>query len=201
MCTIDPEFVLAADSGIFLCYTGAMNKQSFIRPEEFWHDLGLRAGQTLVHLGCGAGFYLVPAAKIVGSAGKVIGIDIQAHLLAEAEGRAQREGVGDIVHTIRANLENERGSTLPPASADWVLVANILHQALPAAIFGEAARIVQPDGTVVVVEWDVGASPLGPPNERRIAKPDALTMTEKSGLRLEREFKPSPYHYGLILKP
>lgn len=178
-----------------------MNEQSFIRPDELWHNLGLRAGQTMVHLGCGPGFYLVPAAQIVGTNGKVIGIDIQAHLLAEAEGRAERNGVADIVHTIRADLETDKGSTLPPATADWVLVANILHQAVPQAILREAARIVRPDGSVVVVEWDVGASPFGPPTEMRISKPDTVATAEAAGLKIAREFKPSPYHYGLILKP
>lgn len=174
---------------------------SFIRPDKFWHDIGLRAGQTVVHLGSGPGFYLIPAAKIVGAGGKCIGIDIQAHLLAETESRATREGLGDIVHTIRANIENDKGSTLQPTSAEWVLIANILHQSNPSKIFTEAARVVKPDGNVVVVEWDVGASPLGPPGSVRIAKPDALAAAETAGLKLLREFKPSPYHYGLILKP
>jgi ubiquinone/menaquinone biosynthesis C-methylase UbiE len=172
---------------------------SFIRPDKFWQDLGLRAGQTVVHLGSGPGFYVIPAATIVGKSGKCIGIDIQANLLAETESRAAREGVADIVHTIRGNLENERGSTLPPASGDWVLVANILHQSAPAKIFAEAARVVKPDGRVVVVEWDVGASPLGPPGSVRIAKPDALAAAEGAGLKAWREFKPSPYHYGIIM--
>jgi ubiquinone/menaquinone biosynthesis C-methylase UbiE len=176
-----------------------MAHQSFIRPEEFWHSLGLRAGQTLVHLGSGPGFYLIPAAKIVGEGGKVIGIDIQAHLLAEAESRAAREGVGDIVHTVRANLDLDQGSTLPPASADWVLVANILHQTKPPHILAEAARIVKPDGRVIVVEWNVAASPLGPPNHVRIAEPEALAAVEAAGLQVLNKFKPSPYHYGLVL--
>lgn len=176
-----------------------MSEQSFIRPSEFWHNLGLRAGQSVVHLGCGAGFYLIPAAVIVGEKGKVTGIDIQAHLLGEAQARAQRKGVANIVQTRRANLEAEAGSTLPPASADWVLVANILHQAKPAAILREAARVVKKDGRVVVVEWDVAASPIGPPTEVRMAKPDTLDAAAGAGLQLMKEFTPSPYHYGLIL--
>lgn len=176
-----------------------MGEKSFIRPDEFWHNLGLRAGQTVVHLGCGAGFYLVPAAVIVGAKGKVTGIDIQAHLLGEAQARAQRHGVTNIVQTRRANLEAEEGSTLDAASADWVLVANILHQAKPAAILREAARVVKREGQVVVVEWDVAASPIGPPTEVRMAKPDTVQEAEQAGLQVLKEFKPSPYHYGLIL--
>lgn len=176
-----------------------MAENSFIRPDELWSDLGARAGQTVAHLGCGPGFYLIPAAKIVGEAGTCVGIDIQAHLLGEVENRATRAGVGNIVQTVRANLENEAGSTLAPASVDWVLVANILHQSNPAKILQEAARIVKKDGRVVVIEWAVGASPFGPPNAVRIAKPDALEAAGGAGLTLVREFKPSPYHYGLIM--
>ena len=176
-----------------------MSEQSFIRPEELWHTLGLRAGQTVVHLGSGPGFYVIPAAKTVGQAGKAIAIDIQPHLLAETESRAAREGLSETVHTIRANLETDRGSTLPPDTADWVLLANVLHQAAPAKMLAEAARIVKPAGRVVVVEWNVGASPFGPPPETRLAQPDALAAAERAGLQLQREFKPSPYHYGLLL--
>lgn len=176
-----------------------MSEQSFIRPEEFWRTLGLRAGQTVVHLGSGPGFYLIPAAKMVGAKGKIIGVDIQAPLLAEAESRAARAGVSDIVHTVRANLENDRSSTLPPDSADWVLVANVLHQSAPAQVLTEAARIVKEDGKVVVVEWNVAASPLGPPNHVRVPQSDAVEAAAQVGLKLAREFTPSPYHYGLIL--
>jgi ubiquinone/menaquinone biosynthesis C-methylase UbiE len=176
-----------------------MAEHSFIRPDELWSDLGARSGQTVAHLGCGPGFYLIPAAKIVGETGKCIGIDIQAHLLGEVENRATRQGVSQIVQTVRADLENDQGSTLSPATVDWVLVANILHQSNPAKILREAARVVKPEGRVVVIEWTVGASPFGPPNAVRIAKPDALAAAEQAGLNLLREFKPSPYHYGLIL--
>lgn len=176
-----------------------MQGTSFIRPDAFWHDLGLRAGQSVVHLGCGPGFYLIPAAKIVGMSGKAIGVDILPNMLEEVEGRAMREGLGSIVHTIRSNLENASGSTLPAASADWVLVANILHQSAPDKILQEAARIVKPTGNVVIVEWDTAATPFGPPVDVRMAKPDVMHLLEPLGLQLQEEFQPSPYHYGLLL--
>jgi len=119
--------------------------------------------------------------------------------LEEIEGRAAREGVGEIVHTVRANLEKPQGSTLPTQSNNWVLVANILHQSDPVSILTEAARIVTADGFVVVVEWDTVATPLGPPAEVRVPKAATKEMATRVGLELVREFKPSPYHYGLVL--
>ncbi len=174
-------------------------EQSFIRPDVFWQDVGLKGEQVVVHLGCGAGFYLLPAAHIVGRRGKVIGVDILPDMLAEVESKAERDGVAHIVQTVRANLENAPGSSVPQRAADWVLVANILHQSDPTKILQEAKRVVAANGHVVVVEWDTAASPLGPPIEKRLPKSDARRVVKELGFVVDREIQPSPYHYGLIL--
>lgn len=176
------------------------DKQTFIRPEDFWRQVGLRAKQTVVHLGCGAGFYLIPAAKIVGPSGKVIGIDVREDMLQEAESRAEREKVSDIVQTVRVNLESPDTQTVPTNSADWTLVANILYQADPKKILAEAGRITKKSGTILVVEWDTAATPLGPPPEHR---PTPAEITEQAAhvhLKAAGTFSPSPYHFGLLFK-
>ena len=172
---------------------------SFIRPDEFWRELGLQAGQVVVHLGCGAGFYLVPAAKLVGRMGKAIGIDLRSDMLEEAESRARRANLSDVVQTVRANLEESNGSKLTDSSADWVLVANILHQSNPVAILTEAKRINKDTGKIVVIEWDVIATPLGPPPSQRLSKDKVKEIASSVGLNIVQNFAPSPYHYGLTL--
>lgn len=176
-----------------------MDQDSFIHPDELWYSVGLRADQTVVHLGSGAGFYLIPAAKIVGHNGKAIGFDILPDMLAETESRARREQVEDIVSTHRTNLENPESTELPDAETDWVLVANILHQSNPDPILVEAQRILAEDGRVLVVEWDTNASPFGPPVNERRPKGEVIESAKKAGLVVEKEFRPSPYHYGILL--
>lgn len=180
--------------------TPADTSLSFIQPAKLWHKVGLKAEQVVVHLGCGAGFYLVPAAKIVGKKGRAIGIDILPQMLTETAARARREGVADIVETIRADLEQPQGSRLPEAIADCVLVANIFHQSDPRTILMEARRILKPDGALVLVEWEATASPLGPPTGHRLSRREATGLIEKVGLTITQEFTPSDYHYGFILK-
>lgn len=174
---------------------------SFIRPEALWRTLGLRAGQTVAHFGCGAGFYLIPAAKMVGKEGRVIGIDVRTDMLREAENRAERAGIADIIYTIRSNIETRHGSLLEDKSADWTLIANILHQSDPQKILTEAKRVTKDGGTIVVVEWDVVATPLGPPAEQRIAHQEVIKAAKEVGLTVRDQFAPSPYHYGLLLEP
>ncbi|MEO6077644.1 MAG: methyltransferase domain-containing protein [Candidatus Andersenbacteria bacterium] len=172
---------------------------SFIRPDTFWHSLRLRANETVVHLGCGAGFYIIPAARIVGKKGKALGVDILPDMLAEVENKAQQYGLSDIVKTFRANIENTPGSPIADNSMDWVLIANILHQSDPNKVFEEARRVVSATGHIVVVGWAMTATPLGPPNERRISEDEVKRIATENGLELTKEFAPSPYHYGLIM--
>jgi ubiquinone/menaquinone biosynthesis C-methylase UbiE len=173
---------------------------SFIRPEAMWRLLGLRATQVVVHIGCGAGFYLIPAAEIVGPKGKAIGIDIRPDILAEVENRARRHSVDSIVSTIHANVENTPGSSLHENSADWVLVANILHQSDPKLVLAEAKRIIFHTGRIAVVEWNTSATPFGPPVDQRISAEELKALAGSLGLTLVKEFAPSPYHFGLLFK-
>ena len=171
---------------------------SFIRPEVLWRSLGLRAQQTVVHLGSGAGFYLIAAAKIVGPNGKVIGIDVRADMLDEVQNKAKQNNLGDIIQTMRSNIENTPGSTLPEKSVDWVLVANILHQSDPVKILTEAHRIVAANGHVAVVEWETLSTPFGPPSDQRRQEDEIKSIGESVGLVYSKSFSPSPYHFGLI---
>ena len=171
---------------------------SFIRPDALWRLVGLRAEQIVVHLGCGAGFYIIPAAEIVGSNGKAIGVDIRADILAEVENKANRHKVGGVVSTLRANVEHTPGTSLPDRSADFVLAANILHQSDPNHVFAEAKRIVAKNGSIVAVEWNTSATPFGPPVNQRISSKSLQDIAASLGLTLAKEFAPSPYHFGLV---
>ncbi len=181
--------------------TASINKKtSFIRPEKFWRELGLSAGQVAVHLGCGAGFYLTPAAKIVGSKGKVYGVDVLPDMLQEALNRAKQAGVGDITKTIRADLEHTQGSSLDNNTSDWTLVANILYQADPEKILTEAKRITKKNGVIIVIEWDTASTPVGPPPETRVSLKQVKEIAARLKLIVLKQFNPSPYHFGLLFK-
>ncbi len=131
----------------------------------------------------------------------MIGVDIRPDMLAAAEKRAAEEDLLSIVQVRRADLEREASSGVEAGTADWTLLANILHQADPVAVFKEARRITKSGGSVLAVEWETAATPLGPPPEKRVAQSVIRAAAEQADLRVQREFKPSPYHYGLVCAP
>jgi protein-L-isoaspartate(D-aspartate) O-methyltransferase len=80
-----------------------------------WIDaLALRAGERVIHIGCGTGYYTAILAEIVGAAGLVIGIDIDVQLAH----RARQNLAG------YSQVEVWYGDDVPfePGSADAVFV-------------------------------------------------------------------------------
>lgn len=60
----------------------------------FWLDaLDLQAGDRVLHVGCGVGYYTAIIAEVVGHAGHVVGVEIDAELAARA-----RENLSDLEH-------------------------------------------------------------------------------------------------------
>ena len=51
--------------------------------------MGLKPGERVLDLACGTGSIAIPAAKIVGPSGKVIGVDISGNSLCIARSRQQ----------------------------------------------------------------------------------------------------------------
>lgn len=172
--------------------------RTFARPEEILREAGIRAGWRVVDFGCGPGHYLVPAARFVGSAGRVVGIDILSSAVDTAKKRVLEAGMSGHTDVLRSDLARPRASGLPDDWADLVLLGGILGQSDPRAVLLEAARVVKPRGGVVrVVEWDQIATPVGPPPEQRIERDAVLAAGKRAGLTLFATFAPSPYQYGL----
>ena len=109
--------------------------------------LKLEAGETVVDLGSGPGLDALIAAKQVGSAGRVIGVDMTPEMLERARATAATVGATNV------DFRQGRLEQLPvdTASVDAV-TSNCVINLVPdkAAVFGEIARVLKPGGRVVV---------------------------------------------------
>ena len=122
-------------------------------PESVWQsaaaagnpfDLGpIRAGETVLDLGCGAGADACIAALLVGSDGRVIGVDSTPAMVEKARGNAQLAGLTNVeVH--QADITR---LPLPDACIDVVISNAVINLALDkASVFDEINRVLRSGG-------------------------------------------------------
>ncbi len=163
-----------------------------LQPEKLLRELGLGEGMTLADIGCGPGFFTIPAAQIVGSGGLVLAADIQGEMLSAVRSRALEHGLSN----VRIVKTNDREIPIAPASCDFALLAFTLHEIEHRASFlHRAARLLKPVGRLIVLEWDKVEGSQGPPLEDRITPDELVADAQAAGLRLleERELGGDKY--------
>ncbi len=168
-------------------------RHNSLPPDQTLELLGLNPGDHVVDIGCGTGFFSIPAARIVGSAGSVTGIDPSAEMRADLERRAGEAGV--MVRT----LEGRAGSLpLKDHSVTFALMVNVLHEVeSPERALKEVFRVLSPGGIAAVVEWRMGANSGGPPPQHRLSLPRIFSLLNAAGFRQLRDIDAGVAHVGV----
>ena len=65
-------------------------------PEKILAEIGLGPGDTFVDIGCGTGFFTLPAAMRVGPSGKAIGLDISPEMIADLVVSASQKKLANV---------------------------------------------------------------------------------------------------------
>jgi SAM-dependent methyltransferase len=168
--------------------------------------LGLERGDTVAEVGCGNGYFALPAAAVVAPA-SVYAVDLEADHLAQVEHLADQQHLGN-VETVDGDAREL--AALLPEPVDVALVANTLHGAEDVEGFlAQVVAALESDGRMVVVNWrdqpraetTVAGEPRGPPTELRMTPGEtaAAVRADESPVTIDREELP-PYHYGLVVQ-
>lgn len=122
---------------------------------------GIAPGMRVLDIGCGAGDLTMIAARLVGPAGSVLGVDMNADVLDVARARTVDAGLGN------ASFQH---ATLPDLALDAPVDALIgrlilVHLRDPVEVVRELSALVRPGGVVTFQEtgsWNARSEPATP---------------------------------------
>lgn len=141
---------------------------------------GVIGGMTVVDLGCGPGFFAIPAAGIVGLTGHVYAVDVQSGMVEHLGSEIDRRQIAN----ISVLLSSESHVALPDGKADLVFIAVVLHKVEdPVAFLREAGRLVKRDGTIAIIEFHKRDELVnGPPMVHRVSVDEVTELATRARL-------------------
>ena len=171
------------------------NRRKIYDPLFLLRRSGLVTGHIIADLGCGTGFFSLPAAKIVGDHGVVYAIDEVHEMLQVLETKISEQGIQN-VRTMKSNL---LATTIPNQSVDFVLMACVFHDLHRETLGAELNRILKSTGTICMVDWKKIPTEHGPPVEVRLTEEDVIREMNDMGFTNSEVYEAGQQHYGIVI--
>ncbi len=95
----------------------------FLNPYKLLNAAGLKPGQKVLEVGCGPGFFTIPAAKIVGDKGKVYALDVNP----VAVETVRRKIMENNLKNVKIMLADASETGLPDESIDVAFLFGVIH--------------------------------------------------------------------------
>lgn len=111
----------------------------------------IQKGNTIIDLGCGPGFFTVDMAKMAGSSGMVVAIDLQEEMLDKI---AQKLFDTELANRVRVHQCSEQSLELEHSiQADFILAYYMVHETPDhEALLSEVKQLLKPGGKFLIVE-------------------------------------------------
>jgi len=155
----------------------------FQKPEKILGGL-IANGMTILDIGCGIGYFSIPMARMAGSSGKVIAVDLQERMLNGVRRRAEKAGLLDRIVLRQCS---EDSLQLEGITADFALTFYMVHEVPDKdRFFREIANALNDGGKLLVVEPLVHVSPVDFEKSVEVAAKYGFAILSRPAVRWSR---------------
>lgn len=123
-------------------------RKKYNDPEKLLSSSGLHAGQTVLEIGCGSGFFTIPASKMLGATGNLFATDIHPIAIETTKNNITEAGITNVI----IKEDDAMNSDFEDNMFDLVL----LYGVVPAPVISmkkiskEIYRILKPGGIYAI---------------------------------------------------
>jgi ubiquinone/menaquinone biosynthesis C-methylase UbiE len=145
----------------------------FVDPYPPLRAAGLGPGLRVLEVGCGPGYFTVPAAKIVGESGHVVAIDTNPVAVRHVKRKVEEE---ELTNT-EVILADAAKTGLPDSSFDVVFLFGVIHALDLTKVIPEMHRLLKATGHMSVETHGTSEPQL----LRSVESGGAFRLSQKSG--------------------
>ncbi len=173
-------------------------RRKWRKPETTLKEAGLREGMVFMDIGCGDGYFTIPAAQIVGEKGAVYAVDTYSPAVEKLKDTAAEKGLTNITAKVSAAEE----TVFCNECADIIFYSRVLHDFKdPAKVLRNAKEMLKPAGTLVNLDWKKKPTLFGPPVHIRFSEEEAAGLIKAAGFRIKKVKSAGYNFYVIVAKP
>ena len=196
--TMEDVHRLHADPKAYIAALDDPGRDDYQKPHDVMMALEIHDGERIADIGAGSGYFTLRFARHVGASGLVYAVDISPDMILHLNQQIRQAGL-DNVRTILSQADDP---LLADASVDRVFICNTWHHiAGHAQYIAVLRKALKPGGQIVIIDFQKGNIPVGPPPEMKVDRADVVREFEHEGFRLLKEPTVLPYQYFLIFVP
>lgn len=169
-------------------------RRKTLPPKETLLRFGVNDNGILLDVGCGMGYFTIPAAGIL-TKHKAIGIDIMPEVLDMAMDRTKD------ISNIEFLKSEEYKFPVEDKCIQYVLISNVVHEVEDRIKYlKEALRVKKQEGYLLIIDWEKKEMQIGPDVNERISREEMKGLCSEAGFELVEEIDISSSYYGLKFK-
>jgi ubiquinone/menaquinone biosynthesis C-methylase UbiE len=124
-------------------------RYKFFGPKRILESAGICKGMKVLEIGCGTGFFTIPAGQMLGDYGTLIAMDMLPISIETVANKVQAANLSQVVHVVKGDALDTR---LADESVDEVIIFGVIPAPmLPMdKLMKEMHRVLRPGGIMAV---------------------------------------------------